>query len=83
MFPKKVATVHGPVKVDEQTLKGNYALATVRLVAGWASGVPMKIPLPLKLTEYKMPKEHHWGKRRDCLQECISKHGAPTKAKQG
>jgi len=68
--------------VDVQTLKGNYPFTTVRPVTGWASGVPMKIPLPLKLSEYKMPKQHHWGKRRECLQEYMIKHGAPTKAKQ-
>ena len=43
----------------------------------------MKVPPPLKLSEYKMPKEHHWGKRREVLQEYMIQYGAQTKAKQG
>ena len=69
--------------VDAQTLKGTYPFTNVRPVTGWARGVPMKAPLPLNLSEYEMPKEHHCGKRREVLQEYMIQHGAQTKAKQG
>ena len=79
----KLATSPRPAKVDEQTLKLSYPLTTVRPVTGWGGGVPMKVPLPLKLTEYRMPKEHNWGKRREVLQEYMIQYGAQTKSKQG